>query len=68
MSACYCCLTRNVTDKRPCTCCPPACRRHAPLCREHCPCGPTDDEPDALDLLEDPNGPFGDLPPLPRPV
>ncbi|MBX9581509.1 MAG: hypothetical protein K2X87_14510 [Gemmataceae bacterium] len=68
MSACVCCLTRNVRDKKNCGCRPPTCRRHAPLCREHYDCGPPDEEPDALDLLEDPSGPFGDLPSLPRPV
>ncbi|MBX9582458.1 MAG: hypothetical protein K2X87_19310 [Gemmataceae bacterium] len=68
MSACYCCQTRSVTDKRYCSCTFITCRRHAPLCREHCDCGPIDDRDDADDLLNDPYGPFGDLPPVPKPV
>ncbi|MBX9579617.1 MAG: hypothetical protein K2X87_04850 [Gemmataceae bacterium] len=66
MSTCYCCATRHVRDRRDCTCRGGTCRRHAPLCREHCDCGPQDDDRDAEDLLNDSDGPFGDLLPLPR--
>ena len=66
MSTCYCCTCRHVPDRRDCTCSGETCTRHQPLCRGHCGCDLPDDERDAIDLLNDPAGPFGDLPPLPR--